>query len=121
LSGLLKPGGRLILTTPYKNGRPIYGDGLSSVEDGGHVRTGYTHEEIRALFTGAGLEVITQDYVSGVVTQKIVELMRRLTPIGPRFAWAVTFPLRIFQPADPVLTKATGYPFYIVAAVGAKP
>lgn len=120
LSELLKSGGRLILTTPFKNGRPIHGDKVSEFEDGGHVRVGYTHEEIRALFSEAGLKVITEDYLSGLVTQKIMELMRRLAPAGWTPAWAATFPLRVLQPADSVLTMATGYPFYVIAAVGTK-
>jgi cyclopropane fatty-acyl-phospholipid synthase-like methyltransferase len=120
LSGLLKNGGRLILTTPFKHGRPIFGDKVSEIEDGGHVRVGYTHEEIQAMFNEMGLELITQDYICGVVSQKIVELMRRLSSIGHKFDWAITFPLRIFQPADVILTKATGYPFYVIGALGIK-
>lgn len=121
LTNLLKNGGRLILTTPYKNGRPIYGDTVSEIEDGGHVRVGYTHEEMIGLFTGAGLEVTVQEYVSGVVTQKIVDIMRRLSPIDDKLAWAATFPLRVFQTVDSALTRATGYPFYFIAMVGVKP
>ncbi len=120
LSALLKPGGRLILTTPYKHGTPIPGDKLSVVEDGGHVRVGYTHEELRQMFARAGLAVLAQDYISGIVTQKIIGAMRRLTTVNARIAWALTFPLRIFIPLDPFLTRAMAYPYYIVGTLGVK-
>lgn len=50
LATLLKPGGILILTTPYKHHKAYYGEALSSTEDGGHVRWGYTHDELRRDF-----------------------------------------------------------------------
>ncbi len=118
LSALLKRGGRLILTTPFKNGKPVYGDTVSEYEDGGHVRMGYTHDEIRSLFDQAGLRVTVQDYISGVVTQKIMDAMRRLAPLGSRLAWAATFPLRALQPADRLITKAIVHPYYIIGVVG---
>ncbi len=120
LSSLLKSGGRLILTTPFKHGRPIHGDRISDTEDGGHVRAGYTHEEIRDMFAQAGLEVAGEACMCGVITQSLMEVMRRLEPIGRTFAWAATFPLRIFQAVDVPVTRAARYPFYIIGVVGIK-
>src|ERR1035441_5132236 len=57
LANLLRPGGRLILTTPSEAYIPIDAgdDGpFSKAEDGGHVRKGYTADQLRLLTTQAG-------------------------------------------------------------------
>jgi len=120
LAVLLKPGGRLLLTAPYKHYRPLLGDQLSAVEDGGHVRWGYTHEELRALFAEHGLEVVVEEYVTGMVTQKLMDLMRLLGRANARLAWAATFPLRAFRLLDRPLTALAGYPHLSVGVVGVK-
>ena len=93
---------------------------MSKVEDGGHVRRGYTHTEMRDLFEKYGLQVVTEEYVSGLVSQKITSLMRRLFKINGRLAWIITAPLRIFQIIDVPLTKLINYPFYCIGVVGIK-
>lgn len=121
LSALLKPGGRLLLTTPYKHYRRLLGDRLSATEDGGHVRWGYTHGEMRALFAGQGLEVVEESYISGVVSQQLTNLMRLLSCVHPYFAWIAVFPLRIFQVFDAPLTRALRYPPLGIGVVAIKP
>jgi SAM-dependent methyltransferase len=120
LSRLLKPGGRLFLTTPYKHYKHLLGDALSESEDGGHVRWGYTHTELRDLFSQTGLAVETQDYLSGVVAQQITNFYRLLGSLNLKIAWALTFPLRAFQVFDRPLTRLIGYPYLAVGVVGVK-
>jgi len=120
LSSLLKPGGRLLLTTPYKHYRHLFGDKLSVSEDGGHVRWGYTHEEIRRLFDQYGLEVQVEGYISGFVSQQITNLQRILSRLQGKLAWAFTFPLRVFQWVDRPLTRVLGYPHLSIGVVGVK-
>lgn len=120
LSLLLKPGGRLLLTTPFKHYKPLRGDRLSDYEDGGHVRWGYTHEEIRELFDTCGIDVILNEYVSGIISQQLTNFMRILSKINSLFAWAIIFPLRIFQIFDPSLTKLIDYPYMCIGVVGKK-
>ena len=122
LSNILKPNGILLLTTPFKYYKKLYGetDELSKVEDGGHVRRGYTHTEMRDLFEKYGLQVVTEEYVSGLVSQKITSLMRRLFKINGRLAWIITAPLRIFQIIDVPLTKLINHPFLCIGVVGIK-
>jgi len=120
LSGLLKPGGQLLLSAPFKHYRPLFGDRISHSGDGGHVRWGYTHAELKDLFDAAGLDVRVQEYVSGIVSQQITNLERILSRVGRKFAWATTFPLRVFQPLDSALSKLTRYPYLSVAVVGVR-
>src|SRR5262249_55591526 len=73
LGGLLEPGGRLLLTAPFDGHRPLYTEERhpSPVEDGSHVRYGYSQERLRELVRNAGLEVESEGFVSGVVSQKL--------------------------------------------------
>ena len=120
LSALLKPEGRLLLTTPFKHYKPLLGDTICEVENGGHVRWGYTFEDMKSLFLSCGLEIEGESYLSGFITQKLTNLMRRISRINPWFAWLVTFPFRIFQPLDPLLTKLTRYPHMTIGVMGVK-
>ena len=120
LSGLLRPGGRIILTTPYKHYRPLLGDQVSPVEDGGHVRWGYTHEEIGALFTANGIETTSTDYITGMLTQQTMNLMRVLDRIDHRASWAATLPLRALRIVDPIVTRLSSYPALSIGVVGVK-
>ena len=63
LAGWLKPGGRLILSTPTASHGQLPGDTLSVVEDGGHVRVGYDGPELDAMLAQVGL--VTQKRVFG--------------------------------------------------------
>lgn len=130
LSDLLKPGGRLLLTTPFKHYKALIGDALSEREDGGHIRWGYTHEEIGKLLKAAGIEVLERSFIGGFMSQQVENVARLilrlkiLTWLDPRLriavAEAATFPLRVFLIADNWLTKRLRYPFIMIAVVGRK-
>ena len=120
LSKCLKPAGRLLLTTPYKHYRRLLGDRLSNSEDGAHVRWGYTHQEIRQLFLDSGLHVQEEAFISGIVSCQLTNLMRLLARVNGRFAWLVTFPLRIFRFLDSPLTQLINYPHLSIGVVGIK-
>jgi SAM-dependent methyltransferase len=123
LSGLLAPGGQLLLTTPYAGHRPLYTEDPdpSPVEDGSHVRFGYTPERLREIADGAGLDVTSEAFVSGVVSQKLINLMRRLTArIGRVPAWALVLPLRPLVILDRPLSALLRYPYLSVALAGTR-
>lgn len=120
LAALLRPGGRLLLTTPYKEYRPLLGDHVSPTEDGGHVRYGYSHDELRALFTAAGLDVVAEEFISGWMTQRLINVFRRVSRVNTGLGWAVTLPLRALQVVDRPVTAALSYPHLSIAAVGVK-
>lgn len=122
-ASLLNPGGRVLLTTPYKKYKPLYGDtktGLSAWEDGGHVRYGYSLEEMSSLMENAGLKMESLDYATGFISQQLINLERLLCSVHYIFAWAIVFPFRIFQIFDPLVTKLLKYPHLSIAVSAVK-
>lgn len=124
LAAMLEPGGQLLLTTPYDAHRPLYSEERdpSAVEDGSHVRYGYSKQRLRQMAEDAGLDVVSEAFVSGVVSQKLTDLMRTLTErVGLVAAWAILLPLRALVIIDAPLTKLLRYPHLCVALRGIKP
>ena len=71
LAALLKPGGQLLLSTPWKRNPANASQAVCAIENGGHVRVGYEEGELRSLMSGAGLSVIRVDTLTGVVSQRL--------------------------------------------------
>jgi SAM-dependent methyltransferase len=118
LAAMLKPGGQILLSTPYDKHRPLFTEERepSSVEDGSHVRYGYSRERLRELVGSAGLEVSSEGFISGVVSQKLTDLMRRLSArLGLMPAWLVVLPLRLLVILDAPLSTVSRYPHLSVA------
>jgi SAM-dependent methyltransferase len=121
----LKPGGRLLLTTPSEDYIPINkGDAgpFLPIEDGGHVRKGYTKERLSEMCSLAGLVPDSFSFCSGVLSQKLTLLLRTISEINPLIAWALILPFRIIPPIfDPVLSKIIQYPGYSICLEAHKP
>ena len=118
---VLLSGGILLLTAPYKFYKHLPGDNISDVEDGGHMRWGYTHKEMKNLLNEAGFEVLKEEYVSGIITQILICIERKLSRIIPHsLVWIVLFPFRIFVLFDSFLTKLFNYPYLSVAIIAVK-
>ena len=75
LAAMLDPGGQLLLTVPYDGHHPLHSEeeNPSPVEDGWHVRYGYSQQRLREVAEGAGLRVTDEGFVSGFVSQKLDE------------------------------------------------
>lgn len=72
--------------------------------------------------TSAGLEVSEEDFVSGVVSQKLTDLMRWLgMRIGLFGAWLAVLPLRGLVVFDRPLSRMLDYPYLSVALCAVKP
>lgn len=95
VAGSLREGGRLLVTVPNRAAPPLWGDRVSATEDGGHVRRGYTREELAALLSGAGLRVIFCVGFGGFFARRATNVSRRLErlrgrlSLGLRFLWLV--------------------------------
>lgn len=123
LANVLRPGGRLILTTPTASHRPLLRERLSTCEDGGHVRWGYADDALIALVEQAGLRVVKRGHISGVIPQQLTNLMRALswfTWPSQRAAWGLVLPLRLLQMLDRPLTRALGWSYLSVAVVAVR-
>lgn len=72
---------------------------FSEIENGQHVRKGYTPERLSYLAEQAGLKVAEIGFCSGWSSQKVTTLLRHLSRrIGYGPAWALTLPLRLIPP-----------------------
>jgi SAM-dependent methyltransferase len=123
LAGMLKPGGRILLSTPFDGHRALYTEDPqpSPVEDGSHVRYGYSQQRLSELVAGAGLEMEDESFLSGVVSQKLTNLMRRLSArLGLLPAWAIVLPLRGLVLLDAPLSRLLRFPHLSVAVCAVK-
>jgi len=124
LASMLEPGGQILITTPFADHHPLFKEDAnpSPQEDGFHVRYGYSAARLREVAQAAGLQVQDEGFVSGIVSQKLTSLMRRLIPrIGLPAAWAVMLPLRALVVLDEPLTRLLRYPHLSVALVAVRP
>jgi 2-polyprenyl-3-methyl-5-hydroxy-6-metoxy-1,4-benzoquinol methylase len=125
ITACLKPGGRLLLTTPYLLYRPITTSDsgpFSKTEDGWHVRRGYTEAMLEELCRTSDLIPEKISYCSGILSQRITTILRNLSKIHPIFGWAIILPLRILPPFfDKLITTLTQWPHYSICLEAYKP
>lgn len=121
---LLAPGGRLLLTSPNYYYRAIdRGDKgpFEPIEDGRHVRRGYSSAEMRELLEHHGFLVETIEYCGGYFSQRITTLLRLLSRISAPIGWAVTLPLRVLPPLFDRPRPGGRRPGYSICVVALKP
>lgn len=118
ISVCLRPGGRLLLTAPNFDLRPIdpaHAGPFPAVEDGGHVRKGYTPEGLRRLCQDAELSVDAISYCTGFLSQSIMRLYFAAKRIHPLLAWSIIHPFRILpRLLDDWVTERIHYPHYSI-------
>lgn len=124
IAACLKVGGILLMTAPYENYRSITQDDdgpFSGVEDGGHVRRGYSEESYRKLCKVAGLEIQSLGFCSGFMSQMVTKFLRKMSAIHYAFGWFIILPLRILPPLlDPIISLTGGWPPYSITLVAMK-
>jgi 2-polyprenyl-3-methyl-5-hydroxy-6-metoxy-1,4-benzoquinol methylase len=125
IAGCLKPGGRLLLTTPYwrrvPQGHMDYGP-FPEFEDGRHVRRGYTAAMLHELCADAGLVVEEISYLSGPISQAIAFAIHAFERRSETVTWAVTAPMRLLPPVlDSTLTRLFQWPSFCIGLDAYKP
>jgi len=101
LGECLKPGGRLLLTTPNYHLRAISRGDLGPflpIENGQHVRRGYSEGQLRDLFHGTGLTIERITYCGGYTSQKLTGFLRRFRGRFYLVGWTLSLPARPFTP-----------------------
>jgi cyclopropane fatty-acyl-phospholipid synthase-like methyltransferase len=116
----LNPGGKLLLTTPNFDFKPMYGDTkfvtMPEVEHGWHVRVGYTPQDLKRLCGQSGLSVDEISYCGGFFSQKITSLQRFIAAkTNLRVAWLLTLPMRVLPILADRFIPYTGYSICLVA------
>lgn len=121
---VLKPGGRLLLTTPWAKydpvTRPDAGPFLPE-ETGWHVRRGYTKCMLEELCQEAGFMVEEVDYTCGWLNQRTIFVFQKLKFFLP-LAWVVILPMRFMVPLfDRTLTKLFNRKFFTICIEAYRP
>ncbi|MGH9615815.1 MAG: class I SAM-dependent methyltransferase [Acidobacteriaceae bacterium] len=124
IAGCLKPGGTVLLTTPNYRFRPMAFDNenFATVENGAHVRRGYTPEDLVRLCDASGFEVVEIDYCSGVLSQKITSMQRVIANLTSELlSWPIVLPFRWIPPMfDNAVTRAAKWPNYSITLTARK-
>jgi len=125
ISRCLKPGGRLLLTTPYYHFRPLIRASMgpwSKTEDGGHVRRGYTRAMLIELCEAAGLVCEEFSGCAGFLSQKVTALFWTLADNYPKLAWLTILPMRFaLLPFDALLSWMLRWPPFSICIEAYKP
>lgn len=120
MADCLKPGGRLLFTAPYYYYHALssgdYGP-FSTVEDGGHVRRGYTIGMLRELCDDSGLIIEKVTTCSGFFSQQVCKVHR----LFRRYGWLAIIPLRFLPRLLDPLLAAAGVRGYSICMVAYKP
>ncbi len=69
ISKITKHGSKLLISVPNLHHKPLYKEEVSPVENGEHVRFGYSFEQLEALISKYGFEVKIKDSCAGMMTQ----------------------------------------------------
>lgn len=80
----LVKGGKLFLSVPNVNCPDFYGQKVSEVEDGNHVRKGYSYEQLETMLQEIGFDVAARDWHGGGWSRRVIALQRRIND------WVIT-------------------------------
>jgi len=114
---LLKPGGKLLISSPNKKCPLVQKSKISKTEDSGHVREGYTIDELKNKLEDIGFDVIYSNSEGGYFTQKTLIMSRKISDIMNN--QVITFfsklMLSFFLLFDPINNNYPDYTIFIIA------
>jgi 2-polyprenyl-3-methyl-5-hydroxy-6-metoxy-1,4-benzoquinol methylase len=120
----LEPGGRILLTTPNLDYRPLvpeHAGPFSTVEDGGHVRRGYTRSHLVELCEKVGLRIEELASCSGLLSQKATWVTYTAGRASPHLARVLSTPLHPLVAAlDGAVSRVTRWPPYSICVLAVK-
>ena len=74
------------------------------------------------LCNEAGLEIEDLGFCSGLTSQWLTKILRKLAIIDYRVGWLAIFPLRILPPLlDPIISLTGLWPAYSITLIASKP
>ncbi|MBX9690110.1 MAG: class I SAM-dependent methyltransferase [Candidatus Obscuribacterales bacterium] len=120
----LQPGGYLFLSTPNLNYIPLgkndWGP-YEEIEDGRHVRKGYSREGLETILKAAGFTDLEFSFCSGFFSQKITGFFRACCKINKNLARLLITPLR-FLPFifTEWFDRSINWPAYSICVVARK-
>ena len=121
----LQPGGRILLTTPNLEYRAVVREHegpFTTVENGEHVRRGYTRSHLTELCQQAGLLVEEMTSCSGLLSQKATWVTYTAGRVSPHLARALTLPLHpVVSMLDRAVSRWTDWPPYSFCVEAVKP
>jgi len=124
---ILKPGGILLLTTPYYFYKPMSKNDSGpflQIEDGGHVRRGYTKSMLYELSVNTGFRVEKINFCSGFASQVVTKIQRFFIvnlSLNSFLAWLLTLPLRPFAFVFELFPKFLKGRCYTICLIAQKP
>ncbi len=128
MSRLLRPGGRMLLTTPNYHYRPMSRGDLgpfATVETGAHVRRGYTASMLSELCARSGLVCSEVTFCGGYFSQMVTRVWRLLGRLtrSRGITWAIVLPLRMIPMLlpDELLSRLVGWPCQSICIDAYKP
>ncbi|MFH1702699.1 MAG: class I SAM-dependent methyltransferase [Nitrospirota bacterium] len=117
---LLKSSGQLLFSSPSDNYPMFYGEKISPIEDGGHVRKGYSFDDIERKMVSAGLKVILKESYIGYFTQKTLALIRYISD-KLTSTILIMIPLKLILSPLTYLDKfVSHYPDYCIFVIAKK-
>lgn len=121
----LRPGGRLLLTAPSYFYRAIskeYLGPFSRIEDGWHVRRGYSSGMLEELCDDSGLMIEEISGCSGFFSQKVTVLNHAVVGRLGKLGWPLSLPFRLLPILfDGVIRKVLRYPDFSICLMAYKP
>ena len=115
----LAPGGEILISTPTHDHIPIAGESVSLLEDGRHVRKGYSFENFAVMLSRCGLTIIRKETACGWFTRHAEALSNtvyRLIPIRILF-YLVRLAVRPLTHLDFIRPGFHPYSLFLVASV----